>query len=133
MAIPWSNIFIVYFLVISVLNILLLHYSAVTGETFKYYYDTTSLKRSTFPEDFIFGTSSSSYQYEGAVNEGGKGPSIWDTFTKKYPNKIKDESSGEIAVDSYHRFKEDVQIMKELGFDAYRFSISWSRILPGVN
>ncbi|XLR35561.1 hypothetical protein HN51_044923 [Arachis hypogaea] len=133
MAIPWSNIFIVYFLVISVLNILLLHYSAVTGETFKYYYDTTSLKRSTFPEDFIFGTSSSSYQYEGAVNEGGKGPSIWDTFTKKYPNKIKDESSGEIAVDSYHRFKEDVQIMKELGFDAYRFSISWSRILPGGN
>ncbi|XP_052108033.1 beta-glucosidase 24-like isoform X2 [Arachis duranensis] len=132
MAIPWSNISIVYFLVISVLNILLLHYSAVTGETFEYYYDTASLKRSSFPEDFIFGTSSSSYQYEGAVNEGGKGPSIWDTFTKKYPNKIKDESSGEIAVDSYHRFKEDVQIMKELRFDAYRFSISWSRILPGL-
>ncbi|CAN1761071.1 Beta-glucosidase 24, partial [Linum perenne] len=69
-------------------------------------------------------------QYEGAVTEDGRGPSIWDTFTKKYPEKIRDHSSGANGTDSYHRYKEDVSIMKSLGFDAYRFSISWSRILP---
>ncbi|KAL1346685.1 hypothetical protein HN51_020275 [Arachis hypogaea] len=92
-----------------------------------------SLNRSNFPDHFLFGTASSSYQYEGAANEGGRGPSIWDTFTQRYPEKIKDQSSGVLAVDSYHRYKEDVGIMKDIGFDAYRFSISWSRVLPGGN
>ncbi|KAI4323366.1 hypothetical protein L6164_022979 [Bauhinia variegata] len=92
-----------------------------------------SLKRSSFPADFVFGTASSAYQYEGATNEGGKGPNIWDTFIQKYPNKIVDQSNGSIGADSYHRYKEDVQIMKELGFNAYRISISWSRLLPGGN
>ncbi|KAK8463850.1 hypothetical protein PHAVU_011G055800, partial [Phaseolus vulgaris] len=88
------------------------------------------LNRNTFPNGFIFGTASSAYQYEGAANEGGRAPSIWDTFTHKYPERIEDRSNGDAAVDSYHRYKEDVQIMKDMNLDAYRFSISWSRILP---
>ncbi|XP_020214401.2 beta-glucosidase 24 [Cajanus cajan] len=92
--------------------------------------ELASLNRNNFPSGFIFGTASSAYQYEGAANEGGRGPSIWDTFTHKYPGKIKDRASGDVAVDSYHRYKEDVGIMKDMNLDAYRFSISWSRILP---
>nr|POE95412.1 beta-glucosidase 13 [Quercus suber] len=64
-------------------------------------------------------------QYEGATNEGGRGASIWDSFTQSYPDKIKDGKNGVLADDSYHRYKEDVSIMKDIGFDAYRFSISW--------
>ncbi|KAF7824010.1 cyanogenic beta-glucosidase-like isoform X1 [Senna tora] len=92
--------------------------------------DVSYLNRSSFPDGFIFGTASSAYQYEGAANEGGRGPSIWDTFTHKYPEKIKDKGNGDVADDSYHRYKEDVGIMKYMNLDAYRFSISWSRILP---
>ncbi|KAM2046832.1 hypothetical protein ACFX1T_005574 [Malus domestica] len=93
-------------------------------------YDTTSLNRSSFPTGFLFGTASAAYQYEGAASEDGRGPSIWDTYVHKYPGKVKDGSNGDVAVDSYHRYKEDVGIMKEMGLDAYRFSISWSRVLP---
>ncbi|KAJ3679743.1 hypothetical protein LUZ60_017754 [Juncus effusus] len=88
------------------------------------------VNRTSFPEGFIFGTASAAYQYEGGAMEGGRGPSIWDTFTHEYPNKIDDHSTGDVADDSYHKYKEDVSIMKEMGMDAYRFSISWSRILP---
>ncbi|XP_015966064.1 cyanogenic beta-glucosidase isoform X1 [Arachis duranensis] len=88
------------------------------------------LNRSAFPHGFIFGTASSSYQVEGAANEGGREPSIWDTFTHKYPGKIYDGSNGDVAVDEYHHYKEDVEAMKDMNMDAYRFSISWSRILP---
>uniref|UniRef100_A0A7N2KL52 Uncharacterized protein n=1 Tax=Quercus lobata TaxID=97700 RepID=A0A7N2KL52_QUELO len=95
-------------------------------------YDTASLNRTSFPRGFIFGTAAAAYQYEGAVNEGGRGPSGWDTFTHTYPGKIKDGSNGDIAVDQYHRYKEDVRIMKNMGLDAYRFSISWSRVLPSI-
>ncbi|CAJ2654796.1 unnamed protein product [Trifolium pratense] len=89
-----------------------------------------SLNRNDFPKGFIFGTASSAYQYEGAASEGGRGPSIWDTFTHRYPEKIDDGKNGDVAVDSYHRYKEDVAIMKDMNLDAYRFSISWSRVLP---
>ncbi|KAJ1424425.1 Glycosyl hydrolases family 1, N-terminal conserved site, partial [Sesbania bispinosa] len=92
--------------------------------------DVASLNRSSFPAGFIFGTASSAYQYEGAAKEGGRGPSIWDTFTHRYPEKIQDRSSGDVAVDEYHHYKEDVRIMKYMNLDAYRFSISWSRVLP---
>ncbi|KAI5390747.1 beta-glucosidase 12 [Lathyrus oleraceus] len=92
--------------------------------------DRTSLNRSSFPAGFIFGTASSSYQYEGAANEGGRGQSTWDNFTHKYPEKILDRSNGDVAVDQYHRYKDDVAIMKYMNTDAYRFSISWPRILP---
>ncbi|XP_059637721.1 beta-glucosidase 24-like [Cornus florida] len=91
------------------------------------------VKRSDFPEDFIFGAGSAAYQVEGAASEGGRGPSIWDTFTDRFPEKIADGSNGSVANDSYNRYKEDVHIMKNLGLNAYRLSISWSRILPSMN
>ncbi|KAM1752367.1 hypothetical protein ACFX11_010360 [Malus domestica] len=88
------------------------------------------LNRSSFEPGFIFGTGSASYQYEGAVKEDGRGPSIWDTFTHKHPEKIDDGSNGDVAIDQYHRYKEDVGIMKDMNLDAYRLSVSWSRLLP---
>jgi len=83
----------------------------------------------TFPPDFIWGGATASYQIEGAWNEDGKGPSIWDTFSHT-PGKINDASTGDIACDHYHRWEDDIQLMKWLGLKAYRFSLSWPRILP---
>ncbi|KAH9321277.1 hypothetical protein KI387_015916, partial [Taxus chinensis] len=91
--------------------------------------DATELGRTGFPPGFIFGTASASYQYEGGAREGGRGPSIWDTFSH-IPGNVIDGSNGDVAADEYHRYKEDVKLMKDMGMDAYRFSISWSRILP---
>ncbi|XP_057458463.1 beta-glucosidase 25 isoform X2 [Lotus japonicus] len=88
-----------------------------------------SISRGDFPEGFIFGTASSAFQYEGAVDEGNKGDSIWDTFSK-IPGRIVDFSNADIAVDHYHRFQNDINLMKDLGMDSYRFSISWPRIFP---
>jgi beta-glucosidase len=83
----------------------------------------------TFPKDFIWGCAAAAYQVEGAWDEAGKGPSIWDTFTHT-PGKVANGDTGDIAVDHYHRYKEDVALMKELNLDAYRFSTSWARVLP---
>ncbi len=82
-----------------------------------------------FPKDFVWGCATSAYQIEGAWNEDGKGPSIWDTFTHT-PGKISDGSNGDVTVDHYHRFNEDVTLMAQLGLKAYRFSIAWSRVIP---
>ena len=82
-----------------------------------------------FPSGFQWGTATSSYQIEGAVNADGRGPSIWDTFTRQ-PGAISDKSTGDVACDHYHRYKEDVQLMKALGAKAYRFSIAWPRVFP---
>jgi len=87
------------------------------------------LGRSSFPKGFKFGAGSSAYQDEGAALEGGKGPSIWDTFSH-IQGKIEDGKNGDVAVDQYHRYKEDVRHLKYMGMDLYRFSISWSRIFP---
>jgi beta-glucosidase len=82
-----------------------------------------------FPENMKWGTATASYQIEGATNEGGRGPSIWDTFSAT-PGRVLNGDNGEVACDSYHRYEEDVAIMKDLGIDFYRFSVAWPRILP---
>ena len=83
----------------------------------------------TFPKGFYWGVGTSSYQIEGAWNEDGKAPSIWDTYTHK-PGNIKNNDTGDVANDHYHRYKEDVALMKGIGTNAYRFSIAWPRIFP---
>jgi len=85
--------------------------------------------RITFPHGFLWGVASSSYQIEGAWNEDGKGESIWDRFSH-IPGNTKNGDTGDVACDHYHRYPEDVALMKELGIQAYRFSISWPRVLP---
>ncbi|XP_038985593.1 beta-glucosidase 1-like [Phoenix dactylifera] len=87
------------------------------------------LSRSSFPEGFVFGTAASAYQVEGMALKEGRGPCIWDTFVK-IPGNIAGNATADVTVDEYHRYKEDVDIMKKMNFDAYRFSISWSRIFP---
>src|ERR1700730_6680382 len=83
----------------------------------------------SFPDGFLWGTATSAYQIEGAVDEDGRGRSIWDTFFHT-PGKIEDHSNADRANDHYHRYKEDVGLIKELGVKAYRFSIAWPRVFP---
>ena len=82
-----------------------------------------------FPENFLWGTATASYQIEGAVKEGGRGTSIWDTFSHT-PGKVRHGDTGDIACDHYHRLEEDLDLMSELGLQAYRFSVAWPRIQP---
>jgi beta-glucosidase len=88
-----------------------------------------SVARNQFPLDFAWGVATAAYQIEGATVEDGRKPSIWDTFSAT-PGKTYDNQTGDIACDHYHLYKEDVKLMRELGLNSYRFSISWSRVIP---
>ena len=83
----------------------------------------------SFPPDFWWGAATAAYQIEGAANEDGRKPSVWDTFSR-VPGHVKNGDTGDVACDHYHRFKDDVKLMAELGIKHYRFSISWPRIIP---
>ncbi|KAJ3680037.1 hypothetical protein LUZ60_016315 [Juncus effusus] len=101
------------------------------------FFNGAALDRSDFPDSFLFGTATSSYQIEGAYLEGNKSLSNWDVFSH-VPGHIHDGSNGDIADDHYHRYMDDIDLMQSLGVNSYRFSIAWSRILPrgrfeGVN
>ena len=82
-----------------------------------------------FPEGFVWGTATASYQVEGAVREDGRGPSIWDTFAHT-PGRIVDGDTGDVADDHYHRYPEDISLMADLGISHYRFSLAWPRVQP---
>ncbi|MFJ7269525.1 GH1 family beta-glucosidase [Streptomyces sp. NPDC099050] len=91
--------------------------------------DSDSIDLGAFPPNFAWGTATSAYQIEGAVKEDGRGPSIWDTFSHT-PGKIDNGDTGDEACDHYHRWPEDIALMKQLGTSAYRMSIAWPRIVP---
>jgi beta-glucosidase len=82
-----------------------------------------------FPDSFLWGSATASYQIEGAVKEDGRKPSVWDTFSAKW-GRVADRQTGAIACDHYHRYPDDVKLMADLGIKHYRFSIAWSRIVP---
>src|SRR5215213_10977831 len=83
------------------------------------------------PQGFTFGVASSAYQVEGAATEDGRAPSVWDTFTAR-PGAVADGSDGSLACDFYHRSRADTAMLAELGVDAYRFSVAWSRVQPAA-
>ena len=82
-----------------------------------------------FPSDFVWGAATAAYQIEGATGEDGRGESIWDRFSHT-PGRVRNGDTGDVACDHYHRYREDVALMADLGLGAYRFSVSWPRVLP---
>src|SRR3954452_21116610 len=86
-------------------------------------------KGAPFPKDFVWGVATAAYQVEGAANEDGRGPSVWDTFSRT-PGKVFAGHTGDVACDHYHRYVDDVAVMAGLGLASYRYSISWPRIQP---
>ena len=90
---------------------------------------TISPSDCTFPADFVWGAATAAYQIEGAAHEDGRGPSTWDVFCKR-PGAVFEGHSGDVACDHYHRYRDDVASLRALGVHAYRFSVSWSRVLP---
>jgi beta-glucosidase len=89
----------------------------------------TTTTDTRFPPGFVWGAATSAYQVEGAVHEGGRGPSIWDTFSRT-PGRVAGGDTGDVAADHYHRYREDAALMADLGLRAYRFSVAWPRIQP---
>ena len=88
-----------------------------------------STENSSFPPDFVWGAATASYQIEGAAHEDGRGESVWDRFCAT-PGKVRNGDTGDVACDFYHRYRDDIALMRELGLDAFRFSIAWPRVLP---
>src|SRR5579872_667668 len=82
-----------------------------------------------FPPDFVWGAATAAYQIEGAAHEDGRGESVWDRFSAT-PGKVRGGDTGAVACDFYHRYPGDIALMRELGLDAFRFSIAWPRIVP---
>ncbi|XP_015951133.1 hydroxyisourate hydrolase [Arachis duranensis] len=109
-------------LTLKLITFLLLNFTLRKLSAYENYYS-----RDDFPQDFIFGSATTAYQVEGAANEDGRTPSIWDTFAH---DVFEGTENGDVACDGYHKYKEDVKLMVETGLDAYRFSISWSRLIP---
>jgi beta-glucosidase len=91
---------------------------------------SVTIDLAALPEDFLWGTATSAYQIEGAVSEDGRSPSIWDTFSHT-PGKIDNGDDGDAACDHYHRWREDIDLMRQLGTNAYRLSVAWPRVVPG--
>lgn len=91
--------------------------------------DMEEMKVTRFPKDFLWGSASAAYQIEGGWKEDGKGVTNWDTFVR-IPGKTYKATTGDVAVDHYHHYKEDIALMAEMGLKTYRFSISWARIYP---
>lgn len=89
-----------------------------------------ALDLAALPRDFAWGTATSAYQIEGAVDEDGRSPSIWDTFTR-VPGAIDGGHTGDTACDHYHRWRGDIGLMRQLGTNAYRLSVAWPRVVPG--
>ena len=88
------------------------------------------MSKPAFPADFVWGVATSAFQIEGAVNEDGRSSSIWDTFCRT-PGKVHNGDTGDVACDHYHLWERDLELVKDLGVDAYRFSVAWPRIVPG--
>ncbi|MET8074753.1 GH1 family beta-glucosidase [Streptomyces sp. NPDC005303] len=89
-----------------------------------------SIDLAALPHDFLWGTATAAYQIEGAVSEDGRSPSIWDTFSHT-PGKVAGGDTGDVACDHYHRWREDIDLMRRLGTNAYRLSVAWPRVIPG--
>ena len=92
-------------------------------------YVTPSGEPLPFPEGFTWGAATAAYQIEGATDADGRGLSVWDTFCRT-PGKVRGGDTGDVACDSYHRYPEDADLLRSLGLNGYRFSISWPRVFP---
>ncbi|KAG4178006.1 hypothetical protein ERO13_A10G014300v2 [Gossypium hirsutum] len=128
MEISMKKIYMSFFILLQILFFFLLNFISCELLVIR-----QSLKKnnlSAFPSNFLFGTASSAYQYEGGYLADGKGLNNWDVYSHKPGNLIVDGSNADIAVDHYHRYLEDIDLMHSLGVNSYRFSISWARILP---
>ena len=92
--------------------------------------DDLTVQELPLPKDFRWGTATAAYQVEGGANQDGKGQSIWDTYTHLEPPRTNNGETGDTACDHYNRVPEDIDLMKACGVDVYRFSLSWTRIIP---